>query len=550
MRTTFVGKSLAPLLALFLIVFALACDDTIATEPVLITPELLTITPWTETLQVPRSLQLSAHGGRESGTVAWESSDQTVASVSASGVVTAGFPGSVIITARRGSESATLTLTAIASWITIEPGSLIMALQSTQPLTAVVQDANGAVISGVPVHWSTDNSSVATVDAVTGVVTGNATGSATVTATGGGARATLTLYVTAILGGPLALSAIGTTANFACGLEAQSGIAYCWGDNHAGALGSGSPSDGEFPAAVSGARRFSSISVGNYATCAIETQTAFAYCWGENRNGDLGDGTFETRWEPTKVRGRRFASISAGGGVTCGIEVQTELGYCWGKGGAIGDGTLTWRSTPTLIGNGNLRFSSIGASESHACGVEAVTGLLYCWGNNEFGQVGDGTTNDRLHPTLVAAAGRRFRSIDADYRMTCAIEADTGLGYCWGENKNGQVGDGTTTQRLVPTLVGGGSLRFSRIDTGGQVSCGIEAQSGAAYCWGANDMGQVGDATQRNRLVPTLVGSGSPRFSSISAALCCHTYGIEAQTGFAHMWGYNTLVPTLLRRRS
>lgn len=350
-----------------------------------------------------------------------------------------------------------------------------------------------------------------------------------------------TTLTTTVSNARLVFSSMGVAPNHKCGLEAVTGLAYCWGDTHSGALGIGvsGNDDGsayDFPALVWGARSFSSMTVSSYDTCGIEALTALAYCWGNNNNGQLGDGTFDTGWIPTLVGAGsiRFSSISAGVVVTCGIEAQSGFGYCWGKGGLIGDGTLSQRSNPTLVGSGSVRFSSISASESHVCGIEAQTGLAYCWGLNG-GELGDGTTTDRLVPTLVVGR-RKFTSIDAEYHLTCGIEAETDLAYCWGKNSFGQVGDGTTTDRPVPTLVESGSVRFSSINAGGEAACAVETQTSVGYCWGHNNLGQLGDGTTTDRLVPTMVGGGTPRFSSISAT-SWYQGGVEAQTGFGYWWG-------------
>ena len=156
-------------------------------------------------------------------------------------------------------------------------------------------------------------------------------------------------FTTTIPPARLVFSSIGHAGNHACGIESLTGLAYCWGDSHSGALGDGDRahegSGYDSPGLVGdGEWRLSSISVSSYATCGIEAATELAYCWGSNENGQLGDGTFATRWVPTLVgKGSiRFSTISAGVVVTCGIEMQTGLGYCWGKGGLIrGRDTLT-----------------------------------------------------------------------------------------------------------------------------------------------------------------------------------------------------------------
>ena len=352
-----------------------------------------------------------------------------------------------------------------------------------------------------------------------------------------------TTLTTTVPGAVPVFSLIDIGGNHHCGLEALTGLAYCWGDNHSGAaLGVGEAVGfSDTPVPVSGARRFSRLSAGLYATCGIEAQTEFAYCWGFNEFGELGDGTSTIRSVPTLVAsGRiRFSDISAGSGLICGVEAQTGVGYCSGRGGFTGDGTLSQRSTPTPIGNGSLRFSSITVGDVfgfderiHACGIEEQTGLAYCWGMNNFGQLGDGTRTDRLVPTLVGGGRRRFSRIDAGYLLTCGIEAQTGLAYCWGSNEFGEFGDGTTTDHLEPTLVGGGDRRFTSVEAG-DLTCGIEAQTSVAYCWG------------RNNPVPTQIGGGNLRFSMISVAWG-DALGLEAQTGRVFRWSYQQLVPTLV----
>ena len=552
MRIT-VAAHLRFVLGPFLMILALACDDAVSPEGApdsTAVPSPFMISPADFVIHVPRSTQLTTSRGRDTTVVTWASSDTAVATVSASGVLSARFPGLAVVTARRGGQLATTAVTVTATTIAVDSSILILDLNDTRQLTATVRDEDGETIRGVPVTWEARDSSIASVGASSGLVRGLSAGTTSITASGGGRiSATVWVHVDFRPGASLVFSQIASTANFACGLEAGTRHAHCWGDNHAGALGSAST--GERPAPVGGGRRFNSISVGNYGTCALEDQTELAYCWGSNREGDLGDGTRTTRWEPVLVaNGRiRFSSISAGGGLTCGVEAETALGYCWGMGGLIGDGTLAQRSTPTLVDGGNRRFSTISVSTAHACGIELQTASLYCWGSNEFGVLGDGTTTDRLRPTLIADSGLRFRSIDADYRMTCGIEAPTGIAYCWGSNENGQVGDGTRTVRMVPTRVDDGKLRFGSIDTGGQVSCGVEAGTGVGYCWGRNDIGQVGDGTTTDRTRPTLLSVGAKRFSSLNAALCCTTYGVEAKTGVAYWWGYGTTVPTMMPTR-
>jgi alpha-tubulin suppressor-like RCC1 family protein len=134
-----------------------------------------------------------------------------------------------------------------------------------------------------------------------------------------------------------------------------------------------------------------------------------------------------------------------------------------------------------------------------------AAGVAYCWGRNDEGQVGDGTTAHRSTPAPVAApAGVEFVVIDAGVWSTCAV-ARSGAAYCWGVNDDGQLGDGTTTGRTSPTLVAAPvGIAFATIDVGLRHTCALSV-TGAAYCWGSNGQGRVGDGSVVDRYIPVPV---------------------------------------------
>lgn len=179
-----------------------------------------------------------------------------------------------------------------------------------------------------------------------------------------------------------------------------------------------------------------------------------------------------------------------------------------------------------------LVFSELSAASRHTCGVTTDT-IAYCWGSNSNGQLGQPlSVSDRDVPIEVARRSR-FVSISAGGDHTCALDA-TGAAYCWGLNDRGQLGDGSAQDRATPTPVTG-NVTFASIDAGEGHTCAVTA-SGAAYCWGANDRGQLGDGTNTDRSAPVAV-TGGLTFAAVSAGKD-HTCGVTTSNA-GYCWGAN-----------
>jgi hypothetical protein len=240
------------------------------------------------------------------------------------------------------------------------------------------------------------------------------------------------------------------------------------------------------------------------------------YCWGDNRFGQLGDGTNTSRSTPgvinVSVIGTAIDIVGSGDGFSCAITADSDA-YCWGlnTAGQLGDGTTIDRSSPVAV-SGGMRFlsSTIAVGAGHACALVS-DGSAYCWGRNDFGQLGDGTTVSRSTPVTVSG-GIHFTSLAAGGQHTCGVTS-AGAAYCWGANVYGQLGSGAVFPSSATPVKVAGSNVFASISAGGGHTCALTTTS-VAYCWGLNADGQLGDGTRVNRSVPTPVSDFQPAAQS------------------------------------
>ena len=333
------------------------------------------------------------------------------------------------------------------------------------------------------------------------------------------------------------VAAIGAAMHHTCAVT-SAGAVSCWGRNNVGQLGDGTTTSQDAPVPVSSlASGVAAVAVGDWHTCAV-TEAGAVKCWGWNGYGQVGDGTTTWRVTPVPVSGlgSGVTTVSASDRHTCALTSGGAV-WCWGNNwwGQLGDGTTTSRSAPVAVSGLGSGVVAVTAGYFHTCALTGA-GAVWCWGSNGAGQLGDGTTADRLTPVAVSGFGSGAIAIAAGNNHTCAL-TNAGAVLCWGGNNLGQLGDGTTTDRPTPGAVTGlGSGVAAVAATGGGHTC-VLMNSGTVRCWGWNDWGQLGDGTTTNALTPVVVSDLGSSVAAVSAGWrhsCART-----SAGAAYCWGMN-----------
>jgi len=339
------------------------------------------------------------------------------------------------------------------------------------------------------------------------------------------------------------------------------GAAYCWGDNGYGQLGRGNMANSTQPVAVlsSGvlAGKFvSQIAAGEYHTCAV-TNDGGAFCWGLNGNGQLGRGNTANSTQPVAVltngalSGKSVTQITAGYRHTCAVTDDGGA-FCWGlnASGQLGTGNKTGMTLPVaVLSSGALAgkfVSQIAAGEHHTCAV-TTDGGAFCWGLNDDGQLGNGNTNGSTKPVAVfvsgALAGKPVIQVTAGEWHSCAITNDGGA-YCWGYNRDGQLGNGNTDSSTKPVAVFASDALAGKsviqVTAGGLHTCATTTDGGA-YCWGYNDKGELGTGKYPNPTWPlSILDTGALAGKVVTEVSTAMYHGCAVTSeGRAYCWGNN-----------
>jgi alpha-tubulin suppressor-like RCC1 family protein len=308
----------------------------------------------------------------------------------------------------------------------------------------------------------------------------------------------------AVVGLPAPVVALATGVNHSLVVTTE-GTLYAWGHNASGQLGDGTKKDRSQPAPVSGLHDVRAVAAGDGFSMALEADGS-VFAWGNNQSGQLGDGKApQDHSTPEVVRGLGAGSgvvaIAAGSSFAIVRKADGSV-WEWGNGtsGQLGDGANSKLSAPTQVqglgpGSGVIAVAGGGA---HVLALKS-DGTVLAWGHNQSGQLGDGTApNDHSTPVGVAGLGpgSGIVAIAAGDSFSLAAKGD-GSVLAWGNNKTGELGDGTSPQDhstpvAVPPFTTSGPLRS--LAAGGSHGLAITADN-QVWAWGNNSAGQLGDGT-------------------------------------------------------
>ena len=199
--------------------------------------------------------------------------------------------------------------------------------------------------------------------------------------------------------------------------------------------------------------------------------------------------------------------------------------WAWGFNGygQLGDETTANRKLPVQESRGATNWASVTAGEHHTVALRS-DGSLWAWGANWKGQLGDGTTTGKDIPIQESTGATNWSDIAAGFGHTVALKSDGRL-WAWGANWNGQLGDGTNTDKKIPTQESTGATNWSAIAAGSRHTVGLKSD-GTLWAWGANWNGQLGDGTKTPRNLHTQESTGAIDWSVIAAG-GAHTVALK-----------------------
>lgn len=348
----------------------------------------------------------------------------------------------------------------------------------------------------------------------------------------------------------LAADVVALGGLHSCALT-KTGELRCWGDNQLGALGDGTDTNRTKPNPVTVATSVQTFTLqgheskqGYSSTCVLRRDGGLK-CWGANQYGQLGNGSVLPSRSPVNVKNVvDVQAIVSGKGIDYNgtpagfhrcvlLKASGGSVKCWGSNsfGELGDGTVDQRNEPVAVLN-LQNVAQVAAGGAHTCAL-LYNGKVECWGDNTYGQLGTGNTNPTKAPIDVKGVNTA-KAIAVGVFHSCAL-LETSDVVCWGRNDDGQVGQSERKDQKEPFTIKG--LKDTISITAGRFQTCALSKDGTATCWGRNINGTMGLGSLTDR-----VYEPTPLTLKPLAALSIgygHACGILQPNGALYCWGGN-----------
>ena len=314
---------------------------------------------------------------------------------------------------------------------------------------------------------------------------------------------------------------------------AESGNLYAWGTGY---LGNGTTTSA-VPIQIKKELKFKEVSTGAYHVLAID-ENENLWAWGGNTSGQLGDGTNVAKTNPVQVKsGTKFKKVATGNEYSIVLDIDGNIWSCgYNIYGVLGNGATNSNNVLTKITSGT-KFKDISAGHFHNIALDE-DGNIWTWGHNSNGQLGDGTTTDSSVPKKINVE-KKFKQILAvggnnGSSARCFAIDESGKLWTWGHNSNGQLGDGTTEDKLTPVQINV-ETKFKKVVGGNTHNLALD-ENGNLWTWGYNSSGELGNGTTSNSFIPKKIEM-EEKFKEVAAG-ASSSFAID-ENGNLWAWGYN-----------
>ncbi len=342
-----------------------------------------------------------------------------------------------------------------------------------------------------------------------------------------GGRSSTPVRVERLGGSAVSVSAGGVHT---CALL-EDGRVQCWGDNSAFQLGAPVGQSSYAPVTVPLHGQAIALSAGGAHTCAV-LKGGDVWCWGDNRFGQLGDGTKLERTEPVRVQNLNGPAVDVAVGHvhSCALLHNGQV-QCWGGNyyGQIGDGTNETRYAPTRVRNLPRGIIDVAAGGWRTCALTAG-GEAFCWGKNGGGLGNGSMAPSSLPVSVMRPYGVLFTQMSVGYGVTCGISQDK-TAFCWGTNFKGQLGTGWPLEHDIPLPVSDIPDTVRNMDTSPSHACAV-LQNGETWCWGLYV--DVGESAGIVHYAPARMNVPS----AVEVATTSRDTCIVTSAGDVYCWGF------------